>query len=88
MPREPLIKGRKGRGKWWDILLFLLGGLAIYGMIYQFGFGVYDYGLPFVWFMLMAFASGMIGFLTLVVASALIAAGASMMVETPGRPAA
>ncbi len=82
-----LVRGRQGAGKVLDLAFFLLGGLALYGIIYQFGFVVYDYNFAFLWFMLMMFASGGFSFGTLAVTGAIIAAGLTMIVTPPARAA-
>ncbi|MEX1071162.1 MAG: DUF4910 domain-containing protein [Anaerolineales bacterium] len=78
-----LIAGRKGPLKALDILLFVLGGLVFYGLFYFFGFVVYDYGFAFAWFMLMMFSIQMTAFTTVVVITAIVGAGLSLVVEVP-----
>jgi hypothetical protein len=74
-----LIQGRQGPAKIIDIVLFLLGGLLVYALIYVFGFQVLRINLTFLWMFLSMFSIQMIGFGTALVSTAVIAAGLSML---------
>ena len=78
-----LIAGRKGLGRILDIVLFLLGGLMLYALIYMFGFLILHYNLAFLWMLLNMISDRMVSFPTMVVIVAIIAAGLSMVVEAP-----
>lgn len=78
-----LIRGRKGAGRLLDILFFLLGGLVVYFLLYMIGFVVQHTGFAVLWFLMMMFSIGMIGFLTVLAITAIIAAGLSMVVNPP-----
>jgi hypothetical protein len=79
-----LIRGRHGLGRLLDLLLFLLGGLVVYGLIYIFGFQILRYNFAFLWYMLNMFSSRMLSFPTASVIFAILAAGLSMVVTPPG----
>ena len=78
-----LIGGRRGLGRILDILLFLLGGLMIYGLIYFFGFQILRYGIVFLWYFISAISTGMFSFLDVAAGAAVMAAGLSMIVYPP-----
>jgi hypothetical protein len=79
-----LIKGRKGVGRILDILLFLLGGLMVYFVIfYLFGFVLEHMNFATLWYMMMMFSIGEIDPLTALAITAIIAAGLAMVVAPP-----
>jgi hypothetical protein len=78
-----LIKGRKGAGRLLDILFFLLGGLVVYYMLYVLGWVSEPLGFAALWFLMMMFSIGMVGFLTVLAVGAIIAAGLTMVVVPP-----
>ncbi len=77
-----LIQGRRGITKFIDIVLFLLGGLLVYALIYVFGFQTLRYNFTFLWMFLMMFAIQMIGFGTALISTGVIAAGLMMITNT------
>jgi hypothetical protein len=78
-----LIRGKGGWGKSLDILLFAVGGLMVYFLIYQFGFVVLRYGFVFFWYLLNMLSIGMIGFPTALAITAVLAAGLSLVIRPP-----
>jgi hypothetical protein len=78
-----LIRGRAKFGKALDVLFFLLGGLVIYGLIYQFGFVTLRYDFAFLWYLLNMFSIRMLSFVSAAVITAIIAAGLAMVVKPP-----
>jgi hypothetical protein len=78
-----LIRGRKGIGKLLDIFLFLLGGLMVYALIYFFGFLLLRYGFVFLWMFMNIISIGMFSFPAMLAATAVIAAGLSLIVTPP-----
>ena len=78
-----LIGGRSGVGRAFDVVLFLVGGLAVYGLIYQFGFQVLRYDFGFFWFLMNLIATQTIGSGAVLVSTAIIAAGLTMVVRAP-----
>jgi len=78
-----LISGRKGAGKLFDLIFFLLGGLVVYAMIYVFGFQVLGYGIVFLWMFLNMFSTGTISFGALMAGTAILAAGLTLVVNPP-----
>lgn len=78
-----LIAGRRGVGKILDLLLFLLGGLVVYALIYVFGFITLRYNLAFLWFMMNMFSVRMISFPTAAMITAIIGAGLALVVNPP-----
>ena len=78
-----LIRCRKGAIRFLDILFFLLGGLIVYFLLYMIGFVILHMGFVVFWYLMMMFSIGMIGFLTVLVITAVIAAGLSMVVNPP-----
>ncbi len=79
-----LIRGRSGLGKMLDLLFFMLGGLLVYFLIYQFGFVTLNYKWTFLWYFLNMFSSQMVNFLSAVVITAVIGAGLALIVNPPG----
>jgi hypothetical protein len=78
-----LIGGRRGFGRILDIILFLLGGLMLYALIFFFGFVILRYGIVFLWYFISAISTGMFSFVDVVGGAAIIAAGLSMLVNLP-----
>jgi hypothetical protein len=78
-----LIAGRRKLGKILDIILFLLGGLVVYALIYFFGFGILRNNFTVLWYLLMMFSIQEISFLSTVVITAIVGAGLSMIVNPP-----
>ena len=78
-----LIRGRKGIGKLLDIFLFLLGGLMVYALIYFFGFLLLRYGFVFLWMFMNIISIRMFSFPAMLAATAVIAAGLSLIVTPP-----
>lgn len=78
-----LITGRKAA--WWfvDIVLFLLGLLIVYALIYFFGFVIQRTNFGVLWYLMMMFSIREVSFLTSSVIFAILAAGLSMIVRTP-----
>jgi hypothetical protein len=79
------IRGRKGAGRILDVLLFLLGGLMIYALIYFFGFLILRYEFVFLWYFISAISTGMFSFIDVAAGAAVMAAGLSMIVNPPYR---
>ena len=78
-----LINHRKGAWRLLDILFFLLGGLVVYALFYFFGFAIQHLNFAVLWYMLIMFSIGEIGFLTALAITAMIAAGLAMVVNPP-----
>jgi len=78
-----LIGGRKGFGKLLDVLFFLLGGLVIYALIFQFGFVTLGLNFAFLWYLLNMFSIHMLSFISAALITAIIAAGLAMVVKPP-----
>ncbi len=76
-----LFGGKGGLWRLWDILIFLLGGLVVYALVYFFGFLTLHYDFAFLWMFLNMFAIGMIGFVTTLASTAILAAGLSVVVH-------
>ncbi len=76
-----LIAGRRGVGKSFDVLFFLLGGLIVYVLFYFFGFVILRNGLNVLWYVMMMFSCGMVSFKSAIAITAIIAAGLSMVVN-------
>ncbi len=70
-----------------NILLFALGGLLVYALVYVFGFTVLRIGWNFLWYLLNMFSSRMIAPQTAAVITAIIAAGLALFVLPPVGPA-
>ncbi|MFQ6675510.1 MAG: M28 family metallopeptidase [Fidelibacterota bacterium] len=73
------IRGRKGMGRFLDIVLFLFGGLLVYILIYFFGFMILRNGFAILWYLMMMFSIGMISFPTAAAITAVISAGLSTL---------
>lgn len=80
-----LITGRKGGWKVLDIVLFLLGLLVIYALIYFFGFVIQRSNFAVLWYLMMMFSIKEVSFITGSVIFAILAAGLSMVVRLPLR---
>ena len=80
-----LIGGRKGAWKIVDVILFILGGLMIYALIYSFGFLLLRYGFGFLWYFISAISTGTFSFVDVAAGAAVMAAGLSMIVNPPNR---
>ena len=81
-----LIRGRRGAGRILDVVLFLLGGLMIYALIYFFGFLLLRYEFVFLWYFMSAISTGMFSFIDVAAGAAVMAAGLSMIVNPPANP--
>ncbi len=82
-----LIGGRRGAARALDIVFFLLGGLIVYVLFYFFGFVILRNDFAILWFLMMMFSIGMIGFPTTMVITAILGAGLSLVVSPPRRAA-
>jgi hypothetical protein len=81
-----LIGRRDGAARLLDIVLFALGGLVVYALLYFFGFVILRNNFAILWYlMMMMFSIGMVDFPTAVVITATIAAGLSIVVTPPRR---
>ena len=80
-----LIRGRRGRWRALDLVLFLLGGLIVYALIYMFGFITLRLNFAMLWYMLNMFSIGMISFPMAVVIMGIVAAGLAMITNVPAR---
>lgn len=80
-----LIGGRQGFGKALDILFFILGGLLVYFLIYQFGFITLNYDWKFLWYFLNMFSSQMVSFTSEIVITAVVGAGLAMLINPPAK---
>jgi Peptidase family M28 len=76
-----LNSGQGGLWRIWDIILFLLGGLLLYFVIYVNGWVFLRYDWAFIWYMLHMFTAGMVSFATVLVSMGMIGAGLSMIVN-------
>ena len=80
-----LIAGRKGAGRILDVVLFILGGLMVYALIYFFGFLILRYEFVFLWYFISAISTGTFSFVDVAAGAAVMAAGLSMIVNPPYR---
>jgi len=80
-----LIWSRKGIGRVLNVLLFILGGLVVYALVYIFGFTVLHLDFAFLWYMLNMFSIGMISLPMAAVIMGIIAAGLAMITIVPAR---
>ena len=78
-----MIAGRRGAGLALDVGFFALGGLIIYVLFYFFGFVILRNNFAILWYLMMMFSIGMIGFPTAVTITAILGAGLSMIVRPP-----
>jgi hypothetical protein len=79
------IGGRRGAGRLVDILLFALGGLIVYVLFYFFGFVILRIDWAILWYLMMMFSIGMIGFPTTIAITAILAAGLMLVITPPNR---
>jgi hypothetical protein len=79
-----LIQGRPGWGRAPEIVLFALGGLVVYALLYVFGFVILRYNFVFLWYLLNMFSIGMISFPTAAMIMAIVAAGLALVTRPPG----
>ena len=77
------IRRRRGVGRILDIALFALGGLIVYVLFYFFGFVILRNNFAVLWYLMMMFSIGTIGFPSAVAITAIIGAGLSMIVDPP-----
>ena len=83
-----LIRGRSSRpGRVLDIVLFILGGMVIYTMIYVQGFLTLRYDFGFLWMMMLMIAVKTFSFAVMLASTAITAAGLCMVVRPPGSSA-
>ncbi len=80
------IAGRRGTGLLLDLLLFALGGLMVYLLLYFFGFVILRNDFAILWYLMMMFSIRMISLPMAVVISLILGAGISLVVP-PARPA-
>jgi len=80
-----LMGGRKGAGRILDVVLFILGGLMVYALIYFFGFQILRYEFVFLWYFISAISTGTFSFVDVAAGAAVMAAGLSMIVNPPYR---
>ncbi|MGE5225160.1 MAG: M28 family peptidase [Omnitrophica WOR_2 bacterium] len=80
-----LIGVREGAGRWLDILFLISGGAIVYILIYMLGFVIQQMGFAVFWYILLMFSIGMVGFLTVLATTAILAAGLTMVVRSPVR---
>lgn len=78
-----LIGVRKGAGRWLDILFLISGGAIVYFLIYMLGFVILQMGFAVFWYIMLMFSIGMVGFLTVLAVTAVLAAGLTMVVRSP-----
>jgi len=83
-----LIRQRKGAGLALNIVLFALGWLMIYALIYMIGFQILRLGWSILWYLMNMFSIRMISFPTAAVITAIIAAGLAIFVWPPRAGAA
>ncbi len=79
-----------GRGRAWkvlDIFIFLLGGTIVYVLFYFFGWQALHIDLYILWYILMMFSIRMIGVPTMLVITAILGAGLTLVVNPPQRKA-
>ena len=74
---------RPGAGRLVDILLFALGGLIVYVLFYFFGFVILRIDWAILWYLMMMFSIGMIGFPAATVITAILAAGLMLIITPP-----
>ncbi len=77
-----LVKGRQsGSGRILDWVLALGGGLIVYTLLFFFGFLILRNDLAVLWYILMMFSIRMVGFRTMAMATAIVAAGLALVVN-------
>ncbi len=67
--------------RWMNIVWFLLGGAMIYALIGYFGFVIMQNDFAILWYLMMMFSCGMIGFPTAVIITGLLASGIILVKE-------
>ena len=67
------------------MVLFILGGLMVYALIYFFGFLILRYEFVFLWYFISAISTGTFSFVDVAAGAAVMAAGLSMIVNPPYR---
>ncbi len=78
-----LITGRRGVSFALDILFFILGSSLFIYLLYTFGFTVLRIDWLILWYIMMMVAVPMVGFFTMAVICAIVAAGLSLLVRAP-----
>jgi hypothetical protein len=78
-----LIRGRTGAGRIVDIIFFVLGGALLIYMFYTFGFLILRINLHILWYVLMMIAVPMVRLPTMMVITAILAAGLALLVRPP-----
>ena len=79
-----LVKGRQSAaGRILDWVLVLGGGLVVYALLYFFGFLILRNELAILWYILMMFSIREVGFRSSLMATSIIAAGISLVVNPP-----
>jgi len=58
-----------------NVVWFLLGGIMIFALIAYFGFVIMQNGFAILWYLMMMFACGMIGFTTSLIITAIMTSG-------------
>ena len=77
------ISGRHGWGKLLDVILFLVGGLFVYGLIYFVGYNIVAVRLVALWYMMLGISVQMIDFWSASILFAVIAAGLALLINPP-----
>jgi hypothetical protein len=84
-----LVKGRQSRpGRVLDWVLALGGGLIVYALLYFFGFVILHNNLAIFWYILMMVSIREVGFRSMAMTAAIIAAGLALVVNPPQTTAA
>ena len=79
-----LVKGRQSMaGRILDWVLALGGGLIVYALLYFFGFVILRNNLTILWYILMIFSIREVGFRSMAMTTAIIAAGLAPVVNPP-----
>ncbi len=78
-----LITGRRGPAFGLDLLFFVLGSALLVYLLYTFGFAILRIDWYILWYVLMMMAVPMVGFFTMAVITAIVAAGLSLVVRPP-----
>ena len=78
-----LIGGRRGPAYLLDILFFVLGASLFLYLLYNFGFVILRIDWLILWYIMMMIAVPMVGFFSMAVITAIVAAGFSMIVRPP-----
>ena len=78
-----LIRGRRGPAFAIDILFFVLGCSLLIYLLYTFGFVILRIDWLVLWYIMMMMAVPMVGFVTMAVITAIVAAGLSLIVHAP-----